>query len=361
MSDEVDDLLRRAMATLDRQVPPGYFDTLADRVAARLDAATDAVRAVEPAEIAARVVDDELARERARRAAVLAPPVASLDAPPGAPGAPLAAPSTEPARKSTWGRHLAIAAGFGLSVAAAVGVMIFITYEQRDRQAGAPVAREATVTRETGVPASDGAPGREMRAPAATSDGGPARPGTAPVTAVPPSAAGAGSAAPSTSQAPAPPTDASRAKVGTSAGKKPTASATKVAPTIVTKGAPAGKSGPEPPPGKSPGKLGTRDNEAREPVLRNAKSVPYSLSKDDFERGMEAVTAQARSCFAGTRGTAALQVTVAPTGTIMRTVVSGDFAGTPVAACLQRAVASATFPPWAGKPQRHTHSYVLSE
>ena len=36
MSDEVDDLLRRTMATLDRQVPDGYFDTLVSRALVRL-------------------------------------------------------------------------------------------------------------------------------------------------------------------------------------------------------------------------------------------------------------------------------------------------------------------------------------
>src|SRR5512139_1526611 len=37
MSHDVDDLLRRAMATLDRQVPPDTFDALASRVLARLE------------------------------------------------------------------------------------------------------------------------------------------------------------------------------------------------------------------------------------------------------------------------------------------------------------------------------------
>src|SRR5437588_304165 len=38
MSDDVDDLPRRTMATLDRQVPDGYFDTLVSRTLLRLDA-----------------------------------------------------------------------------------------------------------------------------------------------------------------------------------------------------------------------------------------------------------------------------------------------------------------------------------
>lgn len=350
MSDQVDDLLRRAMATLDRQVPSGYFDTLADRVAARLDAPAGVARAVDATavdapkvdapEIAARAVDapavDELARQRARRAAVL-PPL---------PAAPAELPA-EPARKATWGRHLAVAAGFGFSVAAAVGVMIFITYEQRDRKvADAPLAS----------------------APAAERDDAPARAGNA----AQPGAAGAGSPA----SAPTPPIpversgandandgndatdtidaiDAIDAKVSTNAGKRP-------ATTAGTSRPRAGKSAPEPAKGKPRGKLGKLESDPELPQT-NAKGVAISLSKDDFQRGMAEVAPQARSCFAGTRGTAALQVTVVPTGKVARTVVSGDFAGTPVAACLQRAVASATFPPWAGKPQRYAHSYVLSE
>src|SRR5438309_2262683 len=36
MSDDLDDLLRRTMKTLDDQVPSGYFDALPERVSARL-------------------------------------------------------------------------------------------------------------------------------------------------------------------------------------------------------------------------------------------------------------------------------------------------------------------------------------
>src|SRR3954465_8931829 len=37
MADDVDDLLRRAMKTLDDQVPSGYFEALADRTLLRLE------------------------------------------------------------------------------------------------------------------------------------------------------------------------------------------------------------------------------------------------------------------------------------------------------------------------------------
>jgi hypothetical protein len=51
MTDDVDDLLRRALATLDDQAPASYFETLPDRTLARLDA----VPAVVPLRRARRV------------------------------------------------------------------------------------------------------------------------------------------------------------------------------------------------------------------------------------------------------------------------------------------------------------------
>src|SRR5262245_56648576 len=73
MSDDLDDLLRSAMTTLDRQVPSDYFEALPARTLARLD--DPALAADEPA--------DELARERAARAGT--PPARTLaPAPDGA-------------------------------------------------------------------------------------------------------------------------------------------------------------------------------------------------------------------------------------------------------------------------------------
>ncbi|MEO7733509.1 MAG: hypothetical protein ABIY55_21275, partial [Kofleriaceae bacterium] len=59
MSDDLDDQLRHAMASLDRQVPARYFDTLADRMLARLDDAA-------PADLVAEeiVTEDEVVGER---------------------------------------------------------------------------------------------------------------------------------------------------------------------------------------------------------------------------------------------------------------------------------------------------------
>lgn len=86
-----------------------------------------------------------------------------------------------------------------------------------------------------------------------------------------------------------------------------------------------------------------------------------SLSGADIERTMTAVAGQARACFAGTRGTAALRVTVAPSGRVALVAVIGAFAGTPAGACVKRVVLAATFPPWSGAPQSFDYSYPRSD
>ncbi len=86
-----------------------------------------------------------------------------------------------------------------------------------------------------------------------------------------------------------------------------------------------------------------------------------SLSGDDIKKSMNAVAAKVTACYAGQQGTAAVKLTVAPTGQIQRVAVSGVFAGTPVGACVEAAVQGATFPPWDGGPQSVNYSYLLAE
>ncbi len=97
--------------------------------------------------------------------------------------------------------------------------------------------------------------------------------------------------------------------------------------------------------------------------LKSSKPRPdrTSLSGDDIERAMTAVAGQARACFAGTRGTASLRVTVSPSGRVALVAVIGAFAGTPAGACVKRVVLAATFPPWSGAPQSFDYSYPLSD
>lgn len=111
MSDDLDNLLRRAMSTLDREVPDGYFDALPDRTLARLDA------------------PDELARERAARARAQqgpssepAPVAVTPQDPPAAPGPDVGTPRRRARR--------AVVAALGAVLAAAV-VVLWLSSQMR--------------------------------------------------------------------------------------------------------------------------------------------------------------------------------------------------------------------------------------
>jgi hypothetical protein len=112
---------------------------------------------------------------------------------------------------------------------------------------------------------------------------------------------------------------------------------------------------PELPGGLTKGAVG------KKPTSGKPRSDRAALSGDDIERAMTAVADQARACFAGTRGTAALRVTVAPSGRTAKVVVTGPFARTPTGACVARVVQAATFPVWDGPPQSFDYSYLLSD
>lgn len=86
-----------------------------------------------------------------------------------------------------------------------------------------------------------------------------------------------------------------------------------------------------------------------------------SLSGSDIKNGMGSVASKAQACFSGTQGTATVKLTVAPSGQVEKVHVTGVFAGTPVASCVENAVKSASFPAWDGGPQTFGYSYLLAE
>jgi len=86
-----------------------------------------------------------------------------------------------------------------------------------------------------------------------------------------------------------------------------------------------------------------------------------SLSGGDIKNGMGSIAGKAAKCYAGTQGTASVKLTVAPSGEVQKVTVTGVFAGTPVASCVESAVKSASFPAWDGGPQSFGYSYLLSE
>jgi len=409
MSDEVDDLLRRTMATLDRQVPDGYFDTLVSRTLVRLDdpalgelldlrgdashdphdphdndaapAASSpgwkAVALSEPAKPPAGPmlgVVDELARERAAREARAARAGQARGPAPAAPATEQAA--SMPDRRARSNRR-PIAAVAGLGLAAAAGAMIFLGV--RDKTASAPEAAQAREQAE--VSATTSAPaGAQLAVPSQNTASGSAAP--VPVT------AGSAAQRDQSAQADQNSGDASQAARPVAPPVKQDAAPGKIGKKpIATKGGGKAASTDEPtkfkkrPSQDAPsegkpetpwvGKTVPRQDGERAGGKRSKQGVPASngdkpeaeassLSSDDIKRGMTAVAARAKACFAGIEGTATVQLTVAPSGRVQKATVTGPFAGTPTGTCVEQAVRAATFPPWDGEPQRFGYDYLLS-
>lgn len=403
MTDDLDDLLRRTMTALDDQVPDGYFETLAARTLARLDdpaigeprdddsglkdirslaletkarlssrrsskdllAADDdrlasssagwkAVALPEPTRPApppAGDVVDELARERAARAAQASVPIAVVtgqDAPPRA----------SASRRS-------ILAVVGLGLAAAAGAVIFVssgdrampsvTHAERLRSS----AQEAAKAAPAGVTSAAGSAGQADAADRGAEVGKQAIPNRPPVKPAalddgavhvgkkrPPGKGGAkGKGAGKLAKDPAP-DDPPEENAADPAPPEPATGS----------GTPSGHDAAEPSLDKLLQEAGVHDPKQGKPKLARK-----SLSGDDIKRGMVAVAPRAQACFAGTQGLAVVRLTVAPSGQVQAATVTGVFAGTPVAACVERAVRAATFPPWDGGPQSFGYDYLLSD
>jgi len=86
-----------------------------------------------------------------------------------------------------------------------------------------------------------------------------------------------------------------------------------------------------------------------------------SLNRDDFNKGISGAAGKAKSCYKGTQGTAMMKLTIAPSGSVSKVTVSGDFAGKPEGSCVENAIKAASFPPWDGGPQSFTYSVLLSD
>jgi hypothetical protein len=321
MSDEVDDLLRRAMTTLDRQVPDGYFDTLAGRTLARLD---------DPAlDLALGTALGELR---------------DTDVVTAAGGGTATA---LPARSARSNRR-PILAVVGVGLAAAAGALIFVS--SRD---GGVVSRPELAERARSL--DEAASSSRTSSAAVTAkiatNGALADP-TPTVTPIETTASGSALATPE----PAP----IGAHAGSAAGGEPIGK-------LAADNRPRDK---KPPMTKGGGKAGFLSGPKKikgdvpedvDPKPDKPKLDKTSLTGDDIKRGMNAVAARVQACFAGTQGLAQVRLTVAPSGQVQKVTVSGAFAGTPVGACVERAVRAATFPPWDGGAQSVGYDYLLSE
>jgi len=98
-----------------------------------------------------------------------------------------------------------------------------------------------------------------------------------------------------------------------------------------------------------------------QPKVVKPKLANKDLSSDDFKRGMSAIEGNLKGCYKSTQGIARLQIKIAPSGAVSGVTVQGQFAGKPEAACLISAARSASFPPWDGSPQSYTYPIMLSE
>jgi len=417
--DELNELLRAAMKTLDAQVPSGYFDALASRTLGRLAASegtmqtgtsgTEATSSGVPptpaeedsglhdirnlAETAkARIsskristssikTDDELLASASGswKSLALPQPAAMISLPEVAEAkkadkkqektdavatvattAAVAAKSSAPASTSTLRKRVAIA---GIGLAAAAGVTLFLTM------------------RPDAEPTADRAPLVATSAPAAA----PVQPTVQPIEAPKPAPvaaaadnneapAGGAATAETTALAPAPQVAAAPepvpAKIATKhAVAKPTAH---VATKTVAKAEIPAKTAPAPTPAPATKAKASGSDESFDSLLKEAgvqekkdNSKPVlekkELSAGDFKTGMAAIQSKAAACYKGTQGMAQVKLVVAPSGKVSRVTVSGSFAGKPEADCVTAAVKTATFPPWDGGPQTMGYSFLLSE
>ncbi len=461
MSDDLDDLLRRSMKTLDDQVPSGYFDGLPNRTLLRLEDSTmqttqgDAGQSgsisaagIPPAEreddsglhdirnlaSSARMrlssrristsppVDDDIlasssagwkavalpepakmvslpeiselpskaeikAKEKASRKSkpelavavessrssarsietvavtpIAAPTLHLESAPAVVPAAPMIG-ARFAAKKAPAKNRNALLGVVGLGLAAAAGAAIFVGTRKPDTAAPASVAREDVRAREGAAPAPAAAPQTVTVTPLIATD----EKADQTVGGAPPAVAAAKD-----------PEPADATKLGkadrTTSPKGKSAKPSKVdkidkapAPVVETKTPDVGKKSAGPTTGKKDGEEPNFDDLLKEANIsgKTQEKKPTlekkSLSGGDFKSGMNAVAGKAQACFAGTQGTATVRLTVAPSGKVAKVNVSGAFAGTPVAACVENAVKNATFPPWEGGPQSFGYSYLLSE
>jgi outer membrane biosynthesis protein TonB len=446
MSDDLDDLLRRSMKTLDDQVPSGYFEGLPTRTLARLedssmqttgtssssDPSTGAIVAAAPPVVASAPKDrdedsglhdirslasstklrlssrrstqnpvvgeddvlasssagwkavalpepakmvslpeladlptkaqvealDKAAQKKAAKEAKKAPKADRIEvvsAPAAAVAAPSASTSSAPmigsriAAQQSGGRGKMIAL-VGLGLSAAAGLAIFFVVSNKNESKS-----------ELSYESKASAPLPEMTAKQL--------PPPPAVVAADTTAIAAGAAAPAVEPPPAPepapdkaaapkekPGKVHKVEIRDTVNKdtKPVEKPVVLPKEEVKKGG-SGDDG-EPSFDALLKEAGVTDQKKAKPKLEKK-----SLSGGDIKSGMGSVAGKAAKCYAGTQGTASVKLTVAPSGQVEKVKVTGVFAGTPVAACVESAVKSASFPAWDGGPQSFGYSYLLAE
>jgi hypothetical protein len=82
---------------------------------------------------------------------------------------------------------------------------------------------------------------------------------------------------------------------------------------------------------------------------------------DRVDAALDELQPKVRECFHRfqIRGIAQVNLTVAPSGSVQSSALTGDFEGTPTGECVIKELASAALPPFKGGPVRVTHQYVF--
>jgi len=90
-------------------------------------------------------------------------------------------------------------------------------------------------------------------------------------------------------------------------------------------------------------------------------SLPDQLDKGQIVNGMQKIKSRVSSCFDQFKvpGMANVAVTIAGSGRVSSSNVTGQFAGTPTGDCVAKAVKGASFPKFKGSPQSIVYPFIL--
>jgi flagellar motor protein MotB len=91
------------------------------------------------------------------------------------------------------------------------------------------------------------------------------------------------------------------------------------------------------------------------------KPKAKTLTAEAFKQRMSTLTDRTHACYKGTMANVMVKLTVAPSGKITKSGVSGPFAGKPEGDCIANVVKDVTFDAWDGAPQTYSFAFLLSD
>ena len=91
------------------------------------------------------------------------------------------------------------------------------------------------------------------------------------------------------------------------------------------------------------------------------KPKPKTLTAEAFKQRMSTLGDKAHTCYKGTMANVMVKLTVAPSGKITKSVVSGPYAGKPEGDCVANLVKDVTFDAWDGAAQTYSYAFLLSD